>query len=64
MTKKEAIEEMKNGMAVRHLFFSDNESIYMKHGLIYDERHQVLNDFWKYRTGKKWETDWEMVYTN
>jgi hypothetical protein len=63
MTKQEAIEAMKSGAKVTHRYFSPDEWITMKGNLtIIMEDGVSLStvEFWKYRTGEDFETDWSI----
>lgn len=63
MTKKEANEAMKNGAKVTHRFFTPDEWITMegKFTIITEEGYAVsTTEFWKYREGEEWETDWSI----
>lgn len=70
MTKQEAIAAMHNGAWVRHDYFSADEKIHMKGGVIYDENdfrmecvgaNNTVIDFWTDRQGAAWETGWSIV---
>lgn len=60
MSKDEAIEVMKLGAKVTHQYFSIDEWITMKKGLIVTEEGYAVNpeEFWSYRTDEYWETGW------
>ena len=64
MTKEEAIEKMKQGNSLTHPLFTDEESVSSNPSgtvLIFEDGCQcVPEQFWKYRTDKYWETDWEI----
>lgn len=61
MTKEEAIAEMKAGKKVTHRYFTDDEYIFMKPDCFDIYSEDGVNhgyDFWHYRQGPEWETDW------
>lgn len=58
MNKQQAIEAMKNGEKIKHSLFSNEEFITMKEDEIIDEKGYTLKDFWKYRTGQVWESNY------
>lgn len=63
MTKQEAIQLMKEGIKVKHRFFMEGEWVIMEDSLtvINEEGHAFSTlEFWKYRNGSEWETDWSI----
>lgn len=63
MNKNEAILAMREGKKVRHRYFSPGEWITMTSDgnfLLEDGVRCSWNEFWKWRTQKEWDTDWEL----
>lgn len=63
MTKQEAIEAMK-AHRVRHRYFSKDEWVTQcSNGNYYLEDGVECSpmEFWAYRQGSDWETDWEIA---
>lgn len=62
MTKEEAIEHMLDGTKVTHKYFSDDEWVTIKNGLILleDGITCTSNDFWKYRQSDFYNNGWEL----
>lgn len=63
MTKQEAIQEMKNGKKVTHIFFALSEYIKLdQDGNIETEDGYSIAPylFWLNRKGDYWEKDWEI----
>lgn len=63
MNKVQAKEMINKGVKVTHTLFTNTEWIkkHPKGSAHYlDEQDNVIgiNDFWKYRTGPKWDKDW------
>jgi len=65
MNKNQAMVLLMKGAKVSHSMFTDSEYI-MKHksskSHYVDEAGNVIgiNDFWKWRTGPKWDKDWKV----
>lgn len=60
--REEAIKLLKKGYKIRHKYYSDNEYIYMKDGIIYSEEDYDMGgldgEFWtKYQT---FQDGWEL----
>lgn len=66
MTKQEAIHAMVRGERVMHRFFTPEEWVIMKNGVVVfeDGVRCSLIEFWNDRTGKDWESDWEILSIN
>jgi hypothetical protein len=65
MTKNEAIQAMREGKKVRHYYFSKDEWMTLTSGGMYLLEDGVVcspSEFWRWRTEKSWDTDWE-IYT-
>jgi len=62
MSKQEAIQAMQDGHKVTHRFFSSDEFIYMKNGIIYDESNYEMNKFWIYRFSEDWISKGWTIY--
>jgi hypothetical protein len=62
MTKDQAISAMKEGKKVRHLYFEDYEWITMDGDklLAEDGCRIPIDEFWRDRSKKEWETDWSI----
>jgi hypothetical protein len=64
MTKQEALQAMKDGKKVTHQLFVDEEFIYIKNEVIYDEKDYPMTggqiDFWTDRKGDKWLYGWSI----
>lgn len=65
MTKLEALEAMKEGKKVSHIYFTSDEYLYIdKEGIMRDESgcnwSHYSNDYnpWNDRSGGNWEKDW------
>lgn len=64
MTRDDAIYAMQEGYKVKHIYFSDDEFIYMKGNIIYDEndyRMGTIGEFFQYRQGEAFLTDWSIL---
>jgi len=64
LSKGEAINAMKHGAKVTHRFFDEYEYITMRGccTVVTEEGYETPEDeFWKYRQGALWETDWAIV---
>lgn len=61
MTIQEAKLALKDGQRVTHTLFEDNEFIYEKDGVIYEEDGNSMTFFWEHRTESYWNTDWSIV---
>jgi predicted RNA-binding protein with EMAP domain len=65
MTKLEAIRAMREGKKVRHYYFSPDEWMSMTSKGMYLLEDSVVcspAEFWKWRSEKEWDSDWE-IYT-
>ena len=62
LSKAEAIELMKQGKRVTHIYFLPDEWITMRGNIIYMELGQDIwaTSFWLHRTDPSWETDWSL----
>ena len=65
LTKEQAIEAMKAGKKVRHLYFTDDEYMYMPDPRVskykFEDGHTVSAiEFFKHRTSPGWENDWSI----
>ena len=62
LSKSEAIELMKQGKRVTHIYFLPDEWITMRGNIIYMELGQDIwaTSFWLHRTDPSWETDWSL----
>lgn len=59
MTKEEANTAMLQGKKITHIYFSDNEFIYLKNGQIHDENDYNIDiEFWIWRADIAWDNDW------
>lgn len=64
MTKSEAYIAMEQGKKITHIYFDDNEFLYMKDGTIYTEDNYKFNnreddhDGWKDRNSEAFQTGW------
>jgi len=60
ISKEEAYKLMEQGHKIAHYYYSDNEFLRMKDGVIYDENGYVMgtkdSEFWA--KIQKWETGW------
>lgn len=66
LTKEQAYELMEKGHKISHEFYTDNEHLKMRDGIIYDENNYRMgtknDEFWiKYQ---KWETGWRTFNGN
>jgi hypothetical protein len=64
MTKDEAVEAMNKGHKVTHRFMESHEYIERTPDyLIRTEEGYTCqpSEFWRYRQGEAWETDWSIV---
>lgn len=67
MSKTEAIQAMKEGHKVTHVYFADDEYIYMIgiFKIFTEEGYSIDSDeFWKYRQGESFETGWSIFEEN
>nr|WP_067054102.1 hypothetical protein [Mucilaginibacter sp. L294] len=67
LTKQQAIEAMKKGQKVTHIYFSSNEWVAIcpeTNKIITEEgyKHNTI-DFWIFRTGPSWETGYSLYET-
>lgn len=62
MTKDEALEKMKQGFKVSNEYFTSDEFLYMKNGVIMSEDGYNFNDwFFNIRKGEEWKlTGWRV----
>lgn len=65
MNKQEAILAMKEGKKVTYKYFSSNECMSMKDGMMVLEDGVIAGvtctpeEFWKYRTDSRWDDGYE-----
>ncbi len=67
MNKQEILNALKEGHTVKHVSFSDNETMKLHEGGI--EGYFKFEDgyictpyiFWQYRQGKEWDEGWDIV---
>lgn len=64
MNKSEAKAELKKGAVLTHKYFTPDEFISEKEGVIIDENGYKLHDFWKYRENEGFEDGWEFFAVN
>lgn len=61
LTKDQAYQFMVDGYKIAHDYYSNDEYLYMKGGIIYDENNYYMgtyyDDFWS--KIQKWETGWK-----
>jgi hypothetical protein len=62
MTKDQAIEAMNAGYRVTHRWFSPDEYIFIRNGILYDENDNYMHlpDFWDVRSTPDWQIDWSI----
>ena len=62
MTKKDAIQEMKEGKKVTHQYFTDDEWATMENGKIVleDGVRCDPDEFWRWRLGSGFDDGWEL----
>ena len=62
MNKQEAILAMQEGKKVTHLYFSPNEWMTMKEGMIVLEDGVIYppKEFWQWRTDRGWNDGYEL----
>ena len=62
MTKEEAIKAMSEGKKVRHRYFSFDEWMTMKDGMIVLEDGVICppQEFWQWRTDSRWDDGYEL----
>lgn len=68
MTKEEALRELFAGKKITHRYFSDDEWITFKSEEekleLEDGAKCSLHEFFMYRRGDEWETDWSIWEPN
>ena len=66
LSKEEAIYAMHKGHKVTHRLFTLGEYVYIKDRLIHTEDGAkcTQEEFWKHRSDRYWETDWELYTEN
>ena len=62
MNKQEAILAMQEGKKVTHRYFTPNEWMTMKDGVIVLEDGVICppDDFWQWRTDRGWNDEYEL----
>jgi hypothetical protein len=60
MTREEAKLALQQGHKITHRYFDDNEYVYHKKGLIYDELGYYHEEFWELRTEHWWNDGWRI----
>ena len=62
MTKVEAIEQMKQGKKVTHMYFSKEEWTTMKGGRVHTEDGYNFEpgEWWSFRSAKCFDNDWSL----
>jgi len=67
MTKEEAIKAMQNGKKVTHRYFTSTEWVKSNQSgttyILEDGVECSPQEFWMWRKGIEWETDWELFLT-
>lgn len=61
MSREKAIECLKSGAKIRHRCFSEDEFVYMKDGVIFDESDFPLTEFWSVRASVIFDEGWSVV---
>lgn len=60
ISKDEAYKLMEQGLRISHEYYSEDEYLIMRNGMIFDEEGHFMgtkdDDFWSNR--QKWETGW------
>jgi hypothetical protein len=63
VSKEDAYELMMQGHKIRHEYYTDDEYLYMKNGIIYDENEYRMGygheEFWQ--RIQKWEMGWSTI---
>lgn len=64
MNRSQMITALKSGYYITHSLFSNDEFIYMKDSIIYDENDYNMgglsSEFMTIREGDGWENDWQI----
>lgn len=60
MTKGQALIAMKLGHKVSHVYFSDEEYLYIKDGDMYSEEGYNFEEGWRIRTEKCFNKGWRI----
>ena len=64
MTKEEAYIAMKAGNKITHMYFSPDEYLYIKHGVMYSEEGYNFEKGWKDRSEECFKNDWRIYNGN
>jgi len=66
MIKEQAIEAMKAGNKVTHIYFTDKEFIYMEGEKLFDESGLQLpkHDFWANKNNPAFNNNWAIFIQN
>jgi formylmethanofuran:tetrahydromethanopterin formyltransferase len=59
MTKQQAIDSLRQGRKVSHIFFMAGEFVFInKSGEVQSEDGVIHPEFWKLRNSPEWEQGW------